>query len=77
MALQDGVVSHGRDSENSEVRVWFQSWESGTEPSVIDVSSAGLKDDETDVSLLAIHRSVVVDSSENSDKGSLIFLGLT
>ncbi|MFD6095548.1 PQQ-binding-like beta-propeller repeat protein [Nocardiopsis flavescens] len=77
VALQGGVVGHGRDSENSEVRVWFQSWESDTEPSAIDVSNAGLEDDETDISLLAIPGAVVLASSENNGEGSAILLGLT
>lgn len=44
---------------------------------MIDMSNAGLEDDETDASLLAILGAVVFNSSENSDEGGLIFLGLT
>jgi outer membrane protein assembly factor BamB len=77
VALGEGVVGHGRSTGDLEVQVWFHAWENDGEPLTVDVSDAGLDDDEAVLSTTAVPGAVVLSYSEDSDEGRDVLLGLT
>ncbi|MGW8529569.1 MULTISPECIES: outer membrane protein assembly factor BamB family protein [Nocardiopsidaceae] len=76
VALEGGVVGHGSDTRDSEARVWFHAWGNDAEPTNIDVSDAGLEDDEAVLSATAAPGAVVLSYSEDGTEGREVLLGL-
>lgn len=75
--LTGGVVGHGYDTRDQEVRIWFQAWGNDGDPSMIDVSEAGLEGKEAALSTLVVPGAVVLDYREDGGQGQQVLLGLT
>lgn len=77
VALEGGVLGHGRHTPDPQVRVWFHAWGDDGGPWAIDVGGAGLEDAEAALSATAVPGAVVLSYSEEGGQKREVLLGLT